>query len=142
MKMRTMLAGLKACGYICALMLTAIVASARQQEQPPFRAGVTLINVDAYPRGKDGRVVAGMRAEDFQVFEDGVPQKVDAFEFIQVAPNTPDTERRDPNTQEEGDRFRHAAVFQRWRPDKKPRDCRYDQLEVTKAFELEQVFGA
>ena len=42
----------------------------------------------------------------------------------------------------EGDRFRHATVFQRWRPDKDPEDCRYDQLEVTPAYELEKVFGA
>ena len=42
----------------------------------------------------------------------------------------------------EGDRFRHATVFQRWRPDKQPRDCRYDQLEVTPAYELAKVFGA
>jgi ATP-dependent DNA ligase len=42
----------------------------------------------------------------------------------------------------QGPRFRHAAVFQRWRPDKKPRDCRYDQLEVTTPYELEKVFGA
>jgi ATP-dependent DNA ligase len=42
----------------------------------------------------------------------------------------------------QGDRFRHAAVFQRWRPDKQPSDCRYDQLEVTTAYELEKVFGA
>jgi ATP-dependent DNA ligase len=42
----------------------------------------------------------------------------------------------------QGDRFRHAAVFQRWRPDRQPADCRYDQLEVTTAFELERVFGA
>jgi ATP-dependent DNA ligase len=42
----------------------------------------------------------------------------------------------------QGDRFRHAAVFQRWRPDKPPPDCRYDQLEVTTPFELEKVFGA
>jgi len=42
----------------------------------------------------------------------------------------------------EGDRFRHATVFQRWRPDKKPGDCRYDQLEITPAYELEKVFGA
>jgi ATP-dependent DNA ligase len=42
----------------------------------------------------------------------------------------------------QGDRFRHAAVFQRWRPDKAPRDCRYDQLEVTTPYELEKVFGA
>ncbi len=42
----------------------------------------------------------------------------------------------------QGDRFRHAAVFLRWRPDKPPQDCRYDQLEVAAAFELEKVFGA
>ena len=41
----------------------------------------------------------------------------------------------------QGDRFRHAAVFLRWRPDKPPSDCRYDQLEVTKAYELEKIFG-
>jgi ATP-dependent DNA ligase len=41
----------------------------------------------------------------------------------------------------QGDRFRHAAVFVRWRPDKRPRDCRYDQLEVTKPYELRKVFG-
>jgi ATP-dependent DNA ligase len=42
----------------------------------------------------------------------------------------------------QGDRFRHAAVFLRWRPDKGPGDCRYDQLEVTAPFELEKVFHA
>jgi ATP-dependent DNA ligase len=42
----------------------------------------------------------------------------------------------------QGDRFRHAAIFLRWRPDKQPRDCRYDQLEVTTPYELEKVFGA
>jgi ATP-dependent DNA ligase len=42
----------------------------------------------------------------------------------------------------QGSRFRHAAQFLRWRPDKSPRDCRYDQLEVTLAYELERVFGA
>ena len=42
----------------------------------------------------------------------------------------------------QGDRFRHATVFQRWRPDKAPADCRYDQLEVTTPYELAKVFGA
>ena len=42
----------------------------------------------------------------------------------------------------QGDRFRHAATFLRWRPDKPPAECRYDQLEVTPAYELEKVFGA
>jgi ATP-dependent DNA ligase len=42
----------------------------------------------------------------------------------------------------QGDRFRHAAFFQRWRPDKRPQDCRYDQLEVTTPYELERVFSS
>jgi len=40
------------------------------------------------------------------------------------------------------DRFRHAAQFLRWRPDKRPQDCRYDQLEVTKPYELEKIFSS
>ena len=42
----------------------------------------------------------------------------------------------------QGDRFRHAATFLRWRPDKQPRDCRYDQLEVTPSYELDKVFSS
>jgi ATP-dependent DNA ligase len=42
----------------------------------------------------------------------------------------------------QGDRFRHAAIFLRWRPDKPPQDCRYDQLEVTKPYELERIFSS
>ena len=40
----------------------------------------------------------------------------------------------------QGDRFRHATTFQRWRPDKPPAACRYDQLEETPAFELQRIF--
>lgn len=42
----------------------------------------------------------------------------------------------------QANRFRHAAVFLRWRPDKPAQECRYDQLEVTTPFELAKVFGA
>lgn len=42
----------------------------------------------------------------------------------------------------QGTRFRHAAHFIRWRPDKRPEQCGYDQLEVTPAYELERVFGS
>ena len=42
----------------------------------------------------------------------------------------------------QGDRFRHAATFLRWRPDRLPADCRYDQLEVTKPYQLDRVFSS
>jgi ATP-dependent DNA ligase len=41
----------------------------------------------------------------------------------------------------QGRRFRHAATFVRWRPDKAPSSCRYDQLEVTPPYELSRIFG-
>jgi ATP-dependent DNA ligase len=41
----------------------------------------------------------------------------------------------------QGDRFRHATTFVRWRPDRQPSDCRYDQLEETAAYELGLIFG-
>jgi ATP-dependent DNA ligase len=40
----------------------------------------------------------------------------------------------------QGDRFRHAATFRRWRPDKRPADCRYDQLEETPPALLADLF--
>jgi ATP-dependent DNA ligase len=42
----------------------------------------------------------------------------------------------------QGDRFRHAAIFQRWRPDKRPSECTYEQLEVSKPYELEKIFAS
>ena len=41
----------------------------------------------------------------------------------------------------QGDRFRHATTFRRWRPDKTPPDCSYDQLETTAPFELRDIFA-
>jgi ATP-dependent DNA ligase len=41
----------------------------------------------------------------------------------------------------QGTRFRHATTFVRWRPDKPPRECTYEQLEVTPAYELSQIFS-
>jgi ATP-dependent DNA ligase len=41
----------------------------------------------------------------------------------------------------QGDRFRHAATFLRWRDDKRPQECRYDQLDVTPPAELAGIFG-
>jgi ATP-dependent DNA ligase len=40
----------------------------------------------------------------------------------------------------QGDRFRHTAQFRRWRADKKPVDCTYEQLEVVPPQELAAIF--
>ena len=38
-------------------------------------------------------------------------------------------------------RFRHNARFVRWRADKTPAECRYDQLEAVAPAELASIFG-
>ena len=40
----------------------------------------------------------------------------------------------------QGPRFRHASTFKRWRTDKPPRACTFDQLEAPVPAELMQVF--
>ncbi|MEZ5142537.1 MAG: ATP-dependent DNA ligase [Acidimicrobiales bacterium] len=41
----------------------------------------------------------------------------------------------------QGDRFRHTARFQRWRPDRQPSSCTYDQLERVPPHELADIFA-
>jgi ATP-dependent DNA ligase len=42
----------------------------------------------------------------------------------------------------QGQRLRHTAQFRRWRPDRDPRSCTFDQLDVAAPVELGEVFGA
>jgi ATP-dependent DNA ligase len=39
----------------------------------------------------------------------------------------------------EGDRFRHTAQFERWRPDRDPRSCTYDQLDGPVRYDLAEI---
>jgi ATP-dependent DNA ligase len=41
----------------------------------------------------------------------------------------------------EGDRFRHATSFKRWRSDREPGSCTYSQLDTPLPAELQEIFG-
>jgi ATP-dependent DNA ligase len=41
----------------------------------------------------------------------------------------------------QGNRFRHATTFRRWRPDRRPESCTYSQLDTAVPEELATVFG-
>ncbi|QCX26635.1 ATP-dependent DNA ligase [Nocardioides jishulii] len=41
----------------------------------------------------------------------------------------------------EGRRFRHTAQFQRWRPDRDPTSCGYDQLDEPVRYDLARILG-
>ena len=44
-------------------------------------------------------------------------------------------------SQLQGSRLRHSSHFVRWRPDREPDSCRYDQLDVAAPVRLEELFG-
>src|SRR5262245_6705020 len=81
----------------------AAVGALRAQQQPTFRGGAVLVTVDAYPQ-QNGKIVEGLTPEDFEVLEDGKPQKVENFDFVRVEPAISDDLRRDPNSGDEGNR--------------------------------------
>jgi len=76
-----------------------IVNTAQEQKQPlpRFRGGANLVRVDAYPTLK-GQPVKDLTAADFEVLEDGVAQKVESFELVQVRAGGPQESRREPNS--------------------------------------------
>ena len=61
-------------------------APAPQTEPPPvtFRVEVDYVEVDALVADAQGNLVSDLRAEDFDVLEDGKPQKVTTFSLVNI----------------------------------------------------------
>ena len=94
---------------VLAAALGAAASHAQTPQEPPrqvFRTGTSIVRVDAYP-SRNGRIIEGLTAPDFEVLEDGVLQKIESFQFVRYERNTALDERRDPNSQREG--FQLAA---------------------------------
>ena len=71
------------------------------QQRPVFRGGTHFVRVDAYPF-TNGKIVEGLTPADFDVLEDGKPQKIESFDFIRFDTSAPESERRDPVSQRAG----------------------------------------
>lgn len=82
-------AGLKARTTIAVVTALAVILGqplAGQQQNPPaptFRSNVNLVLVDVVVRDRRGSVVSGLKADDFQLLEDGKPQQILTFAFEQ-----------------------------------------------------------
>jgi VWFA-related protein len=70
------------------------------QQPPRFRVESNFVRVDAYPL-RDGKPLFDLKAEEFEVFEDGVAQKIETFEHVVVRPAGPQGERVEPSSQRE-----------------------------------------
>ncbi len=87
---------------VVAIVLLVVLAQSPQGTQSPppsqpparFRGGANLVRVDAFA-SKNGVPVQDLKADDFEIFEDGAPQKVDTFEHIVIDAFHPG-ERVDP----------------------------------------------
>ncbi len=57
--------------------------------QPTFRTDINFVRVDAIVTDKQGRPVADLKPEDFEVQEDGKPQSIETFKLIRVDGHPP-----------------------------------------------------
>ena len=81
---RIILMAMRTFAATLALAAWAVVAggSSDQQAPPTFRAGVTLVTTDVIPRDGDGRFVANLTKDEFNISEDGTPQSVASFVLV------------------------------------------------------------
>src|SRR5687768_1665794 len=80
--------------FVITAALAAIASTAAPQgqgqppapQQPPltFRAEVNYVEVDARVLDQQGKFLPGLKPEEFEVFEDGKPQKVTAFSLVNI----------------------------------------------------------
>jgi VWFA-related protein len=79
--------------FLCGVAVMALAVQgvsgqgqSQQPTQPPvtFRAEVNYVEVDARVLDREGKFIPGLQASDFQVFEDGKPQKVTAFSLVNI----------------------------------------------------------
>jgi len=61
------------------------LTAAGQQKPAEFKSASNLVIVDVTVKGKSGKPIDNLKLEDFQVFEDGKPQKVQVFEHQQLS---------------------------------------------------------
>jgi VWFA-related protein len=66
-------------------------------QQPTFRAGANFVRVDIYPTIK-GVAVRDLTQNDFEILEDGVPQKIESFEYVNVRGAGPEAEQHEPSS--------------------------------------------
>jgi len=71
------------------LVLAALALTPFAQAQAPqtatFTSNTNLVIVDVTVRDKAGQPIAGLKASDFTVLEDGKPQKISVFEFQKLS---------------------------------------------------------
>jgi VWFA-related protein len=76
----------------------AVLAGVRQDPQRPiFHTEANYVRVDVYPTTASGVPVGDLRQDEFEIFDDGAPQKIAQFQHIEIRGNVPQDVRHEPN---------------------------------------------
>ena len=78
---------------ICTLFSPVLVNS--QQDDEVIRVRSNEVRLDVVVKDKKGRQIKDLKATDFEVLEDGVPQKVESFRFVAREPAPAASETKD-----------------------------------------------
>jgi VWFA-related protein len=84
-------------GLAATTLAVAVLAQTPAPPQPTFRTEANYVRVDAFPT-KDGAPILDLKADDFEVLENGVPQKIEQFEHIAIRAAGAQDVRIEPNT--------------------------------------------
>src|SRR5262245_49455407 len=90
---------MRAIVVVAATAVAVTLSATSSSTQQPIRVGANFVRVDVYPT-RDGQIVEGLQAADFEVLEDGVVQKIDTFEHV-VPSYGPQAARSEPGSQRE-----------------------------------------
>lgn len=69
-----------------------------QQDDDVVRVRSNEVRLDVVVKDKKGRQIKDLKLADFEVLEDGIPQKVESFRFVSREPGTATPETKDNNT--------------------------------------------
>jgi VWFA-related protein len=96
-------------GLVALIGVRGDAQQAQQQPQPPqtqpppdqppppqFRTGINFVRVDAIITDKNGNAVSDLQASDFDVTEDGKPQKIETFKLVKLDGGTMDSIKEPP----------------------------------------------
>jgi len=82
--------------FLSLLLITAIGLQAVSQEQDEvIRVRSNEVRLDVVVKDKKGRPIRDLKASDFEILEDGVPQKVESFRFVSRETSQVNSESKD-----------------------------------------------
>ena len=96
--------------WISLLLLPGGIAAAQQvPSDPTFRAGTELVQVSVVAQDKQGKPVTDLRRDEFQIFDNGMPQEVRLF--LSEKPNPAPPEPLPPNTFTNGSHSGYSVLL-------------------------------